>query len=199
MLRNSNKVRPTIYRINFLHWDRQHEKVQIAFSDFQWVKGRETDRKLMKGMRPEGCNSWRKNEKASDLLPEQFTAHTAPQFGAAVGVFFDDWRIVHTAVLLHALTHWVQITVRHHDLCHPDFVPLAATHREREGGSDPRNTSTTIPKVKSNSSQILHSKRIKNTFLKTINNKIKCFFPCAFTWRSQFSLLVLSALWGQSD
>lgn len=44
-------------------------------------------------MRPEAaereCNRWRKNERASDLLPEQFTAHTAPQFGATVGVFFD--------------------------------------------------------------------------------------------------------------
>lgn len=36
-----------------------------------------------------GSNRWRENERASDLLSEQFTAHTAPQFGAGFGVSFD--------------------------------------------------------------------------------------------------------------
>ncbi len=121
-----------------------------------------------------GSNRWRENERASDLLSEQFTAHTAPQFGAGVGVSFDGWRIIHAAVLLHALTHRVQITVRHHDLCHPDCVPLAAAHEEREGHW-PQNTRT-IPNGKTKLFQIVHSKLIKNMFLE--NKTI-------FSWSSQ--------------
>lgn len=128
------------YRIDILHFmsiNRQHDKVLVQSrpgnrqkTDWDWEPDRAAER---------GSNRWRENERASDLLSEQFTAHTAPQFGSGVGVSFDGWRIVHAAVLLHALTHRVQITVRHHDLCHPDCAPLVAAHKEREGALSPEH------------------------------------------------------------
>lgn len=76
---------------------------------------------------------------------------------------------------------------------------LSQPRTEKRGGRWPPehqyNDSQGKIKRFPNSSQ----QKDKKHFTKKIKNKIKRFFSCAFTWRSQFSLLVLSALWGQSD
>lgn len=66
---------------------------------------------------------------ARDLLSEQLAADATPQLGPGVGVPLEHrglWLagqivlvLVHAAVLLQALTHRVQVYIRHQDLRHP--------------------------------------------------------------------------------
>lgn len=64
--------------------------------------------------------------KFKNLLAEEFTADAAPQLSARVGVALRSGRFIHATAFLQALAHRVQVTVRDHDLSHPD---LANTHK----------------------------------------------------------------------
>lgn len=64
--------------------------------------------------------------RLENLLAQEFTADAAPQLSARVGMALRRGRLVHATAFLQALAHRVQVTVRDHDLSHPD---LANTHK----------------------------------------------------------------------